>query len=67
MNKKYLIVFDENTITRLDSYVIRPCSRSDIINDAMTYLLDYPNIIQSFVEKRNNTMLNIAMRDIPNE
>lgn len=65
MNKKYLIVLDENTVTRLDSHVVRPCSRSDIVNDALTYLLDYPNIIQSFVEKRNSKMLEIGMRDIP--
>lgn len=65
MNKKYLMVIDENNIIRLDSHVIRPCSRSDIVNDVLSYILDYPNIIQSIVEKRNNNMLESAMRDIP--
>lgn len=67
MRKKYLIVLDSEIIDVIDQKVIRPCSRSDVINDSMKYLLQSPYIIEAFVNDRNKTMLDNAMRDIPTQ
>ncbi len=67
MSKKYLVVLDPNKVDRLDQYVIRPCSRSDVIDDVLGYILQSPYIIEAFVKLRNDNMLSNAMRDIPSE
>ena len=65
MRKKYLIVLDSDIVEILDQKVIRPCSRSDIINDSLKYLLQSPYVFDAFIKDRNKMLLDNAMRDIP--
>ena len=67
MKRKYLLVLDDDVVTKIDQRVIRPCSRSDTINDALVYLLQTPYIFEDIIKRRNEDMLSIAMRDIPSE
>lgn len=64
MKKKFLVVLDVDVVNTLDTKVIRPCSRSDIINAGMKYLLQSPYILEAFVKETNFSLQEIAKRDI---
>ena len=64
MRKKYLIVLESNSIDLIDQKVNRPCSRSDIIDAAIKYLLQSPYVFDAFVKDINQAYKLNAMRDI---
>jgi len=66
VRKQTLVYFETDLLSQFDQYVIRPCSRSDLLNDIIDYLMKNPHVINSFVERRNASMLEIAERNIMN-
>lgn len=52
---------DEEKISFIDSYVIRPCSRSDVLNDLIGYVMQTPSIIEHFVSQKNRELENNAL------
>ena len=54
--KIYSINVSEEHIKLLDSFIINPVSRSDIIDDLIGYCLQETSIIQHFVEKNLEAM-----------
>ena len=43
---------DTDKIERLDQYIKLPCSRSDVVNDILGYVLQSPYIIEAFVKMK---------------
>ncbi len=64
MKKKFLTVLDVSVVNEIDKKVSRPCSRSDIINASLQYLLQTPYVFDSFVQSINDGYKDNAMRDI---
>lgn len=52
MRKIISINIDIEKVQRLDQYVIRPCSRSDVINDLIGFALNSPYVIEAFVKSK---------------
>lgn len=54
MKRKIIsITIDYETLNQIDKLVVRPCSRSDIINCVLEYILNSPGIIEHFVHEKN--------------
>lgn len=64
MKKKFLTVLDVEVVNEIDKKVNRPCSRSDIINAGLKYLLQSPYVFDVFVKEINQEFLSKANRDI---
>lgn len=62
--KQTLVYFETDLLNQFDQHIVRPCSRSDALNDILDYLLKNPDVINSFVERRNASMKEIAERNI---
>ena len=50
--KIYSANLDQEKITKVDSFIIPPVSRSDIIDSILGYVLQSPDIIEHFVQER---------------
>ena len=57
MRKAYCLNLDVDKIEKLDLQIIRPCSRSDVINDLIQFALDSGYVISAFIKSRNDEML----------
>lgn len=53
MKIQTLVYLEQETRDALDKFVIRPCSRSDVIEDVMQYMMKNPDVLKSFVDSRN--------------
>lgn len=67
MRKQTLVCFEIDLLAQFDQHIIRPCSRSDLLNDIIEYLLRNPYVIDSFVQNRNSIMQSNAERNITND
>lgn len=63
MRKKYTLNLDVDKVTALDNLIIRPCSKSDVINDLIQFALDSGYVISAFVKTRNDNMYSYACRN----
>ena len=54
--KIYSINVSEDNIKLLDSFLVKPVSRSDIVDEILGYCLQETSIIQHFVEKNLEAM-----------
>ena len=56
MRRAYCLNLDVDKVKMLDLQIIRPCSRSDAINDLIQFALDSGYVISAFVKSRNDAM-----------
>lgn len=61
MRKATSINFDTDKLAILDQYIIRPCSRSDLINDIVGYILQSPYVLETFVKLKLDELNNNAL------
>ena len=52
MRKIISFNIDVDKLTVLDSYVQLPCTRSDLLNEIVGYMIDNPQTMSYFVTKR---------------
>ncbi len=64
MRKPFLLNLDIDKVQKLDAQIIRPCSRSDVINDLIQFALDSGYVISAFIKSRNDQMAIDAERNI---
>lgn len=56
MRRPYCLNLDIDKVEKLDLQIIRPCSRSDVINDLIQFALDSGYVISAFIKSRNDDM-----------
>ena len=56
MRKTFSFNLEQDNISRLDQFVISPCSRSDLIDSLINYALQTPYVLESFVQSKLDEM-----------
>ena len=54
MRKLISFHIDADSLKVLDSYLLPPCGRSDLLNEIVGYMLTNPGTINHFVNKKIN-------------
>ena len=52
VRKIYSMNLDQDKIMRLDQMIISPCSRSDIVDDIIGFVLQSPYVIDAFIKSK---------------
>lgn len=62
MNPRKIISLnlDVDVVQRIDQYVVRPCSRSDLVNDVLVYMMQNSGILEHFVREKNSQLQSCA-------
>lgn len=64
MRKLITINIDVDSLTVLDSYLISPCGRSDLLNELISYMLSQPEYVKHFVGKKNTEIKNMLESNV---
>ncbi|HSA76377.1 MAG TPA: hypothetical protein VLE02_02415 [Nitrosarchaeum sp.] len=67
MRKPITFHIDVDTLKVLDSYVLLPCCRSDLLNEIVSYMLTNPGTINHFVNKKLNEVKNMLESNVNHE
>lgn len=65
MRKVITFNVEKDQLTILDSYLVAPVSRSDLMNEILSYMLTNPGTINHFVNKKLDEIKTIV-NSIPN-
>lgn len=66
MRKITSLNLDIDKIQLLDQYIKLPCSRSDVVNDILGYVLQSPYVIEAFVKSKLDELNHNALTSVNN-